>query len=100
MIKLFMLLLRKKKINPHKFESIIYSILSAFLSKGRYNEAGGNLDPDQLAMGIKVEMEHTSDPAIAKRIASDHLAEFPQYYTYLAKMESELSKLNKKKEKK
>lgn len=43
----------------------------------------------QLAMGIRVEMEHTGDREIAKRIAKDHLMEIPDYYTRLHKMESE-----------
>lgn len=37
----------------------------------------------QLQMGIKVEMEHTKDAALAKEIAMDHLAEDPQYYAHL-----------------
>lgn len=44
-----------------------------------------DVDPTQLEMGIKVEMEHTNDPKIAKKIALDHLAEDPQYYTKLQK---------------
>jgi len=42
----------------------------------------------QLAMGIKVEMEHTNDKSKASEIAHDHLFEDPKYYTKLAKMES------------
>lgn len=45
-------------------------------------------DPKELEMGIKVEMEHTDDPEIAKKIALDHLAEFTNYYTLLAEMEA------------
>lgn len=41
------------------------------------------LDPKQLEMGIKVEMEHTDDPAVAREIALDHLTEDPKYYTKL-----------------
>ena len=41
----------------------------------------------QLEMGLKIEMEHTEDMNIAKKIALDHLAEDPHYYTKLAKME-------------
>ena len=48
-----------------------------------------DVDPNELAMGIKVEKEHTADPAIAEKIARDHLAEFPDYYTRLTKMEAE-----------
>jgi len=45
--------------------------------------------PKQLAMGIKIEDEHTNDPELAKEIALDHLAEIPDYYTRLKKMEHE-----------
>jgi hypothetical protein len=41
------------------------------------------VDPEQLQMGIKVEMEHTNDQELAKEIAMDHLAEDPQYYAHL-----------------
>lgn len=47
------------------------------------------VDKEQLAKGIAVEMEHTNDEAIAKEIALDHLAEDPQYYDKLETMESE-----------
>ena len=40
-------------------------------------------------MGIKVEMEHTKNKAVAKRITLDHLAELPDYYTRLNKMEND-----------
>ena len=41
------------------------------------------LDQSELAAGINVEMEHTKDKSIAKKIALDHLAEDPKYYTKL-----------------
>lgn len=41
----------------------------------------------QLAKGIEVELEHTSDSAIAKEIALDHIAERPDYYDMLIKAE-------------
>jgi hypothetical protein len=79
-------------INTHKFEEYIYSILSSIFAAGyayeeKFTEA--DADPEQLKMGIKVEMEHTTDPLIAKRISLDHLSEIPDYYTRLAKMEKE-----------
>lgn len=43
----------------------------------------------QLAKGAKVEREHTKSDAEAKEIARDHLAEIPDYYTRLKKMERE-----------
>mgnify|MGYP002813226582 CR=1 FL=1 len=51
-----------------------------------------SIDPEQLQMGIKVEMEHTNDPAIAEKIARDHLAEIKDYYSRLKKMESSVLK--------
>ncbi|MFA5392771.1 MAG: DUF5661 family protein, partial [Candidatus Paceibacterota bacterium] len=53
-----------------------------------------DFDQDQLAKGAKVEMEHTDDPSLAKEIAADHLAEFPNYYDALADMENKLKKQN------
>lgn len=43
------------------------------------------VDPTQLKVGIKVEMEHTNDIKVATKIALQHLAEDPQYYTKLTK---------------
>jgi len=43
---------------------------------------------DELEKGIKVEMEHTSDFAVATKIALDHLSEDPKYYIKLAKMKN------------
>lgn len=48
-----------------------------------------DFDPQQLEMGIKVEMEHTKDKKIAKEIAMDHLAEDPEYYSKLKKAKLE-----------
>jgi hypothetical protein len=44
---------------------------------------------EQIEKGMKVELEHTSDLDRARKIAIDHLAEFPDYYDRLAKMEEE-----------
>lgn len=43
------------------------------------------VDPEQLKIGITVEQEHTTDLALAEKIARDHLAEDPEYYTKLKK---------------
>jgi hypothetical protein len=42
----------------------------------------------QLKKGIQVEKEHTSDPATAKEIALNHLAELPDYYDRLEQIEN------------
>ena len=51
-----------------------------------------DFDPAQLTLGIKVEMEHTDDPEMAREIAMDHLTEHPGYYTALHEMEQGLEK--------
>jgi len=40
---------------------------------------------EQLAVGTKHEMEHTTDPKVARKIAADHLGEDPDYYRKLKK---------------
>jgi hypothetical protein len=35
----------------------------------------------ELAIGVEIEMEHTSDPEVAEKIAMDHLKENPKYYS-------------------
>ena len=54
-------------------------------NKGILVEADMKAIPAELAMGIKVEMEHTDDVEVAKKIAMDHLAENPNYYSDLKK---------------
>ena len=48
-----------------------------------------DFDPEQIAKGIKVEMEHTEDPHKALEIAMDHLTEISDYYDRLEAMEAE-----------
>ena len=59
-------------------------------------ESDGKFDKVQLRMGTKIEMEHTTDRKLARKIATHHLEEHPKYYTFLKKMEMKLKK-NKKK---
>jgi hypothetical protein len=44
-------------------------------------------DPDDLAEGTKVEMEHTTDVKLAEEICRDHLSEDKNYYKKLKTME-------------
>lgn len=46
-----------------------------------------DFDRRQLRKGLRVEMEHTDDPAKAREIAMDHLTEDPKYYDKLEKIE-------------
>ena len=60
---------------------------------GKHNDVpDSKFNPKELKMGIEVEKEHTDKPEIAKKIAKDHLSEFPDYYTRLKKMEDEAKK--------
>ena len=48
-------------------------------SKGEYKD----LDENALAEGTQHELEHTDNERIARKIASDHLKEHPDYYKRL-----------------
>jgi hypothetical protein len=81
----------KLGINTHKFEGYIYAILGSIIGTGeakKKNFKEKDADKKELEMGIKVEMEHTKNKAVAKRIALDHLAEMPDYYTRLNKIDA------------
>lgn len=69
-----------------------FYLVKRFLLDGEFHRKKKRVmdfDEDQLKKGIQVELEHTSSPMIALKIACDHLAEFPDYYTRLEKMERE-----------
>ena len=53
-------------------------------------------DKKQLKIGTKIEMEHTKDELVAKKIAKDHLMEFQNYYKELKKMENKLKRQKEK----
>jgi hypothetical protein len=73
------------------------SLLKIFLKEYSEKIAGGkgdgrdpsDFDQKELLAGIKVELEHTDDIAIALEITMDHLTEDPKYYTNLAKIHQE-----------
>ena len=80
---------------------LVAESLKQFISGGKGDKTKPeDVCPDQLKVGIAVEMEHTSDPKIAEEIAVDHLTENPKYYTDLCKSgivdEPEAIKLYKK----
>ena len=73
-------------------------LFNEFINSGRFAKSGlkmSDIDSSELNAGILVELEHTTNRQIAKKIALDHLAEIPDYYTRLAKMESEAKALKK-----
>jgi len=67
---------------PHEF-------IKGGLSSGKSPK---DFNQDQLKKGIKVEMEHTTNPKIAREIAQDHLVEDKFYYTHLLAMEKKYEK--------
>jgi hypothetical protein len=69
------------------FSSLPDKVKNENLVKGGKGDGKKDKDFDEkeLAMGIKVEMEHTKNPKIAKEIAKDHLSEDPHYYSKLKK---------------
>ena len=50
------------------------------------------ISQQELAMGTKHEMEHTDDPAVARRTAIDHLRKYKDYYSVLAQAEKTMQK--------
>jgi hypothetical protein len=64
-----------------------------FMSGGKAAEAGiteEDVDPEELKRGVAVEMEHTDDEGIARKVALDHISEFSDYYSALDEMEKGL----------
>lgn len=91
------------KEDPAKFEDYRKAIkkeynidIKNFKDKLKGGKADGQAitkyDLQQLLMGIKVELEHTNNRMTALEIVTDHLEEFPDYYTRLLKMEKEAEK--------
>ena len=79
-------------MDKHKFEEEIYKTLHNFVKfrpgKHRHIDAS-KYDAEQMKVGINIEKEHTDCPLIAAEITKDHLAEIPDYYTRLIRMEKE-----------
>ena len=68
------------------------SILKGVKHIKMINTKGCKVNSKELKIGRAIEMEHTNSPKVAKRIATQHLCEFPQYYTKgLVPMEKRLS---------
>ena len=80
---------REKIQTSHKIiqlpaETNVYRKIDEAKKKKEKKELNPNqIHPQELRMGIKVELEHTDSLDKAKKIALDHLAENPFYYTAL-----------------
>ena len=90
----------------NKLDNDIYKTLTMELEEdmnksdenvGKHNFVSDDVfNPMELKAGIAVELEHTSDPELAKKIAKDHLMEIPDYYSRLLKMEKDAKQEEKK----
>lgn len=78
-------------VEPNILEDATYKLLGDLIKGvGKHIDISDKeYDPKQLAMGIKIEHEHTDNDALAKEIAKDHLSEISDYYTRLVNMEKE-----------
>ena len=77
-------------VKTEKIVSFLAKITAYLLRQGKMNQENideNSVNQEQLKMGIKVEKEHIECPVIARKIALDHLAEIPDYYTRLERME-------------
>ncbi len=75
-------------ISVRDFSGAMYELLSSFFTAGESSKYEGRYARSQMSMGMIIEMEHTSCSLVAEKIAMDHLAEIPDYYTRLAAMEA------------
>lgn len=88
---------------PSAVETEIYrlaTLFADFLKNGFSVKKGTkekDVDAQELKWGIEIEKEHAEDIGVRTRISLDHLAEIPDYYTRLRKMESEAKAAKKAK---
>lgn len=75
-------------MGPYGSEGEARKSLSAMRGQG-YHENPVKISLSQIRRGTNHELEHTTDRAIARKIAMDHLKEDPRYYTHLTKMEKQ-----------
>jgi len=72
------------KVDAAELFGEIIRIGESFWGHGKANSEGFTLrdaDKEELLIGSQIEMEHTTDNEVARRIALDHLSENPKYYT-------------------
>lgn len=93
---------QEKEVEKEEIKDTLEDVnfTEAFLNAGNFNKSTkdeAEVDKKELEMGIEVEMEHTTDKRLARRIALDHLVEkgLPNYYSLLKKMEEDGKKANK-----
>jgi hypothetical protein len=80
----------KAGITECQVNQTMYDLIKSLFSEGKSIQNGGPVDKEQLAKGIMVESEHSSNPLICRKISLDHLAENKDYYIYLEEMEKKM----------
>lgn len=81
------------KLTIEMVREAVYGMLKDFFACGVSNYPHNKdivYEYEALQKGTQVEYEHTNSKIISTKIAKDHLAEFPDYYTELEKMENKL----------
>jgi hypothetical protein len=79
-------------LNIHLVEQHMYFLATKLVNLmrgGMMNDASfdiDSVDPSELEMGIEIEMIHTPDPSVAKKLAMDNLSQIPDYYSRLQEM--------------
>jgi hypothetical protein len=85
-----------KGVNVHDAERHAYhwATMAAKVMKGGKSkgQVPSGVSSKSVKEGTKVEKEHTSDDAVARKITLDHLKEHKGYYPALKKMEKDLEK--------
>ena len=71
------------KMEVAKFKEANY-LKNLLALTGRDLRPDSQYNPEDLSRGIEVELEHTNDREIAKKITKDHLDERPDYYAVLS----------------
>jgi hypothetical protein len=76
-----------------------YATIDDLLEGGKADNKSINIPKDELEKGLKVESEHSNNPAIQKEVVEDHEVESvkdlsgePNYYEYLDNMETQMKK--------
>jgi len=82
-------IIKKKKLKEQEGEGHTPETLA------KKHGVGVDFINKQIEIGKGIELEHTKSKSKAVKIAMDHLAEFPDYYSRLVKMEKQAKKQEK-----
>ena len=87
-------LAKKLGVRPENLKDMTDSEIETIIQDvGNHDfEPNNKFNKSELEKGIRIEYEHTSSRLVAELIAKDHLAELPDYYSRLEKMEKNAEK--------